>query len=180
MGRRVLTDSSNVAFRAQLVIAEQRQLYDYWAESAAGRAMPARGDISPAHFPRLLPNVSLIERVGSRLKVRLAGTRLRDIYDREITGLHLDEIDWGDKRPYWQAVYDHIQSTFRPAQGVIRAPGLDKDHLVQFWLRLPLSYGGRLASMILCYDIFVAAQRLPRTLEMSDGAGEPLRSALSA
>lgn len=176
----MLTESSNVAFRAQLVIAEQRQLYDYWAKAAAGRVMPARSDISPAHFPRLLPNVSLLERVGSRLKVRLAGTRLRDIYDREITGLYFDEIDWGDKRAYWQAVYEHIAATFRPAQGVIRAPGPDKDHLVQFWLRLPLSHDDRLATMILCYDTFIAAERLPRALDMSDGAGGPLRSALRA
>jgi hypothetical protein len=180
MGRRVLTESSNVAFRAQLVIAEQRQLYDYWARAAAGRAMPARGDISPAHFPRLLPNVSLLERVGSRLKVRLAGTRLRDLYDREITGLYFDEIDWGDKQSYWQAVHEHIAATFRPAQGVVRAPRLDKDHLVQFWLRLPLSHGDSPAGMILCHDTFIAAQRLPRTLGVSEEAEEPLRLGLRA
>ena len=54
--------------------------------------MPDRADISPAHFPlRLLPQVSLIDaKLGSgKLKVRLAGTRLREIYDREITGLYL-------------------------------------------------------------------------------------------
>jgi hypothetical protein len=175
-----LTESSNVAFRAQLVIAEQRQLYDYWAKLAAGRTMPARSDISPAHFPRLLPNVSLLERTGSRWKVRLAGTRLREIYDREITGLYLDEIDAGDKQSYWRAVYEHIVSTYRPAQGVVRAPCIDKDHLVQFWLRLPLSHGDRFASLILSHDTCVAAEYLSRDLDANAGAGLPLRPALRA
>jgi hypothetical protein len=163
----VINETSNVAFRAQLIIAEQRQLYDYWAATAAGRNMPSRDDISPAHFPLLLPCISLLERVGNRLKVRLAGTRLRDIYEREITGLFLDEIDWGEKKGYWEAVYEHVTKTLRPAQGVVRGPRVDKDHLAQFWLRLPLSRQGNPASMILCYDTFVSARALPQQVDMT-------------
>jgi hypothetical protein len=162
----VSTETSNVAFRAQLIIAEQRQLYDYWASIAAGRSMPSRDDVSPAHFKHLLPFISLLERVDGRLRVRLAGTRLRDIYEREITGLFLDEIDWGEKQTYWDAVYDHVTKTLRPAQGVVRGPRLDKNHLVQFWLRLPLLHEGTPAGMILCYDTFVSAQMLPRSIEL--------------
>jgi hypothetical protein len=162
----MLTEIANKAFRAQLIIAEQRELYDYWAALAAGRNMPAHEDISPAHFPRLLPFISLIERVGTRLKVRLAGTRLRDIYEREITGLFLDEIDWGEKKAYWDAVYDHVTKTLRPAQGVVRGPRVDKDHLVQFWLRLPLSHDNTPAGVLLCYDTFVSAQAVPRSIDL--------------
>jgi hypothetical protein len=161
-----VTETSNSVFRAQLVIADQRQLYDYWAGKACGRTMPSRHDISPAHFPRLLPYVSLLELLDGRLKVRLAGTRLRDIYEREITGLYLDEIDWGEKQGYWQAVYDHIATTLRPAQGVVRGPRVDKDHLVQFWLRLPLSHDEGPARMILCHDTFVSAQAVPLALDL--------------
>jgi len=175
----VLTETSNVAFRAQLIIAEQRQLYDYWAAIAGGRNMPSRDDISPAHFPLLLPYISLLERADSRLKVRLAGTRLRDIYEREITGLFLDDIDWGEKKTYWDAVYEHVTKTLRPAQGVIRGPRVDKDHLVQFWLRLPLSHEGKPASMILCYDTFVSAQAVPHSIDLMDAQlEEPVKPAL--
>jgi hypothetical protein len=155
-----------VAFRAQLTIAEQRELYDYWALVAAGRAMPARDDISPAHFPKHLPFISLLEQSGGRFKVRLAGTRLRDIFEREITGLFLHEIDWGEKKFYWDAVYDHVVKTLRPAQGVVRGPRVGKDHLVQFWLRLPLSHEGTPAGMILCHDTFLAARVVPDDLEI--------------
>jgi hypothetical protein len=42
---------------------------------------------------------------------------------------------------------------------MIRGPRMGKDHLVQFWLRLPLSSDGISVNMILCYDAFVAAVR---------------------
>lgn len=150
---------SDIAFRAQLLILEQRQLYDYWVTKSRDGNMPLRGDVSPAHFPRLLPFVSLIEveAASGRFKVRLAGTRLREIYDRETTGLYLDEIDWGDKQDYWMASYAHLVKDGKPAQGTIRGPRLQKEHLVQYWLRLPLSLGSNSVGIILCYDAFVPA-----------------------
>jgi hypothetical protein len=149
----------NLAFRAQLVIPEQRQLYDYWLERAGSRVMPDRRDISPAHFPRLLPSISLVcyERDTQRCRIRLAGTRLRDIYDCETTGLYLDELDWGEKREYWLAAYRHIFEAGKPTQGVVRGPRVQKEHLVQYWLKLPLSVDGRACGMILCYDAFLPA-----------------------
>lgn len=156
-------EASNMAFRAQLAIPEQRQLYDYWLQRAAGRAMPSRADLSPSDFPALLPSISLmdVETATGRLRVRLAGTRLRDIYDREITGLHLDDFDLGDKHDYWMAAYRRVIETGRPAQGVVRGPRVNKDHLVQFWLRLPLGQTASGVTMILCHDDFVSAVDVP-------------------
>ena len=159
-------ETGTIAFRAQLVIAEHRQLYDYWLARAAGRPMPQRSDISPAHFPRLLPFVSLVE-VDSeaRYKVRLAGTRLREIFDCETTGLFLDEMDWGDKRDYWLAAYHRIAAEGKPAQGVVRGPRTEKEHLVQFWLKLPLTHGGDKVGMILCYDAFLPGSEVFDSIE---------------
>jgi len=138
------------------VLPEQRQLYDYWLDKAQGRSMPERRDISPAHIPRLLPFISLIEVGGDRsCRIRLAGTRLRDIYDREITGLHIEDLDWGDKHDYWLTAYRRIIEEGKPAQGVVRGPRLHKEHLVQYWLKLPLGFdhSGQVG-MVLCYDHF--------------------------
>lgn len=127
--------------------------------------MPDRSDVRPSAFPRLLPCISLLERSDrGRLRVRLAGTRLREMFDREITGLYLDDCDWGDKRDYWRAVYDHLATTCLPAQGVVRGPHLNKEHLVHFWLRLPLQHADRPAAMILGHDTFVPAQDVPATV----------------
>lgn len=119
--------------------------------------MPARGDISPADFPRLLPFISLIEVAANvaKYRIRLAGTRLRDIYDREITGLCFEELDWGDKRDYWLQAYRRIVEGKKPAQGIVRGPRHQKEHLVQYWLRLPLGQSNGKVDMILSYDAFV-------------------------
>jgi hypothetical protein len=151
--------SANTVFRAQLVVPEQRQIFDYWVEKSAGRAMPDRRDINPCHIPRMLPGVSLVEVAPetARLRIRLAGTRLREIYDREITGLYVDDLDWGDKRDYWMAAFDRTVKEMKPSQGVIRGPQLHKEHLVQYWLKLPLAMGEGGVGMLLCYDYFQSA-----------------------
>jgi hypothetical protein len=155
-------DAARVAFRAQLVIAEQRQLYDHWATLAGGQGMPARRAIRPHDFPRLLPNVSLIsiERAPRRYRYRLAGTRLRDIFDREVTGLYLDEIDLGGNAEYWRSAHDRVADTGRPAQGVVRGSRMVKNHLVQFWLRLPLETEDGAPGLILSHDVCVPVSDL--------------------
>ena len=45
------------AFRAQLVMLGQRELFDYWLRAADGRRMPARSDLDPLKVPRLLPHM---------------------------------------------------------------------------------------------------------------------------
>jgi hypothetical protein len=152
--------SVNIAFRAQLVVPEQRQLYDYWLNCAAGKPMPQRCDINPADIPRLLPHISLIDvdEELDRSRVRLAGTRLRDVYDREITGLSIAELDLGGKHDYWMAAYRHTILDGRPTQGIVRGPRVNKEHLVQYWIRLPLAAGsGPGVGMVLCLDCFLSA-----------------------
>ena len=141
---------------------EQRQLYDYWLEKAGARAMPQRSDLHPGQFPRLLPYISLVEVEDGRCRIRLAGTRLRDVYDRETTGLYVDQLDWGDKRDYWLAAYRRIVEEGKPAQWVIRGPRLHKEHLVQYWLKLPLAReGSEGVAIILCLDNFQSAVEQP-------------------
>lgn len=165
------TDSG--AFRAQLVVPEQRQLYDYWLEKAAGRAMPSRHDIHPAQIPRILPGISLIDvdvEFG-RSRVRLAGTRLREIYDREITGICIEDLDWGDKREYWLASYRRTIEEAVPTQGIIRGPRRHKEHMVQYWLKLPLcSVVDSCVCMILCYDYFMPASERFEDHRLASGA----------
>ena len=52
---------SELAFRAQLVIREQRELFDYWRACAKGTSMPSRAHISPASIPALLPGISILD-----------------------------------------------------------------------------------------------------------------------
>jgi hypothetical protein len=156
------------AFRAQLVVPEQRQLYDYWLEMASAHVIPSRSDINPARLPRLLPGISLID-VHSDLnqcRVRLAGTRLRDIYDREVTGMLVGELPCGNKADYWQAAYRRTIELALPTQGVVRGPIVNKEHVVQYWLKLPLRTTSDKVGMVLCYDHFVPASELLQEQEI--------------
>ena len=159
-GAVVVGASVNIAFRAQLIVSEQRQLYDYWLERSSDRDMPSRADINPAHIPKLLPYISLVDVAAetSRCRIRLAGTRLRDVFDREITGLDFADLDVGDKRDYWTAAYRRTIDEGKPTQGVVRGPRVNKEHLVQYWLKLPLRRaGGKGVGMLLCLDYFLSA-----------------------
>jgi hypothetical protein len=150
-------DQGLVAFRAQLVIPEQRQLFDYWLAKAAGRPMPSRKDLSPADVPRLLPHVSLIDVLaGARaFRYRLAGSRLREVFDREVTGSVIDAGSEEARNGYWLTAHERVVNSARPVNGALRGSQQSKDHLVQFWLRLPLSASGETVDMILGHDVCV-------------------------
>ena len=47
----------------------------------------------------------------------------------------------------------------------MRFPLQEKDHLIQFWLKLPLSQDGQNVTMLLCYDAFL---QMPKALALTD------------
>jgi hypothetical protein len=146
---------SDCAFRAQLGIRGQQVLFDYWLQSAGVRPMPARADFDPLKVPELLPNLGLIDlRQGlDRGLFRLAGTRLRDVYGREITGRRLSDVFSGACEAYWRGVHTRVATEAMPAHGVVRGPAEGREHVVLYWLRLPLSDDGGRVDRILCLDV---------------------------
>jgi len=153
--------ATDLAFRAQLVIPEQKQLFDYWRAKCAGREMPARRDIRPADLPRLLPYLSLIDVLpeSERLRVRLAGTQLREVFGRDITGSYVEDVDMSARAAYWATAYQRLKQGL-PAQGILPIHQSEGDFATRFWLRLPLSEGDGRVNMILGYDAFVYAAKL--------------------
>lgn len=156
-----MKSGSKSAFRAQLVDPGQRQLFDYWSSLTKDNCLPSRGDISPKDFINLLPKISLIEiePQTSRYKVRLAGTSYRDIYDREITGAYLEEFEWGEKENYWLTSYARVEEG-EPVNGVLPCPQENQNHVLQYWLRLPLSDEKGRVNMILSYDHFTNVEEV--------------------
>ena len=146
---------SKRAFRAQLVVQGQRTLFDYWLQSAGRRQMPARSDLDPRSVPKLLPNIGLID-VAEGLdeaRFRLAGTKLHDVYGKEITGRRVGEVFSGAHADYWHRIHECVVDKGLPFHGVVRGPAEGRDHIVLFWLRLPLSEDGHHVDRILCLDM---------------------------
>jgi len=146
---------SELAFRAQLVIREQRELFDYWRACAKGNPLPSRSSISPAAIPSLLPGISILDasEKAEEIIYRVAGTRLREIFGKEVTGRSVFDLEFGEKRNYWMAVYRKVIQERVPMQGAIKGPVVDRDHVVLFWMRLPLSDDSRTVNKILCHDV---------------------------
>jgi len=152
---------SGRSFRAQLLMQGQRELFDYWLRVAGSRTMPARSDLDPLKVPRLLPHIGLIDVKGGldQAVFRLAGTRLHDIYGQEITGKRAAEVFCGDCAAYWRRIHERVVETGLPLHGVVRGPAKGRDHVVLFWLRLPLSEDGGRVDRILCHDMAGPSER---------------------
>jgi len=145
---------SELAFRAQLVIREQRELFDYWRSRARDRLMPSRSDIDPAAITTLLPGISILDAsIPSQPIYRLAGTRLREIFGQEVTGKSVFDLELGEKKSYWLAVYRKVVEESVPMQGAIKGPLAGRDHVVLFWMRLPLADDGVAVNKVLCHDV---------------------------
>lgn len=149
--------TSGLEFRAQLVLREHRALYDYWRGRAGMRALPAREDLDPSAMRAMLPHLCLvdIEDGFASAVVRLAGTRIRDVYGFELTGKCLADLEWGEKRGYWQAVYQSLLDDHAPLHGAVQGPIARREHVTLLWLRLPLSGDGRTVNKVLCHDVSV-------------------------
>ena len=160
---------SGRAFRAQLVMQGERELFDYWLRSAGARRMPARSDLDPLKVPRLLPNLGLIDVSEGieRATFRLAGMRLRDVYGQEVTGKRVDEVYCGDSAEYWRRIHARVVEAGQPLHGVVRGPAAGRDHIVLFWMRLPLSEDGGKVDRILCHDVVDPAETARSEVERS-------------
>lgn len=87
------------AFRAVLGDGSLGRLFAYWERKAGDAAMPVPGAIDPIEIPDLLPQLYLldVERGADDAAVpdfrfRLAGTGVRELFDREITGRRIADV----------------------------------------------------------------------------------------
>jgi hypothetical protein len=75
-----------------------REMLAYWERKRAGRPYPARVDVSPGEIVSHLPTLFLIDATPPALaighfSVRLMGTALNDLFERDFTGQTLaDEL----------------------------------------------------------------------------------------
>jgi hypothetical protein len=74
-----------------------RTLYTYWNQVRAGRLAPERLEIEPSRIAPILSETFMLERMdGETYQFRLAGTRLCELFGRELRGTRFLE-GWSDE-----------------------------------------------------------------------------------
>jgi hypothetical protein len=144
-------------FRAQLLLEEQRRLYDVWTAAAGAQSMPSKASFQPRAFGPLLPFISLIDvQSGQAGRVRVAGSALRDVFGGD-PEMCLRQISASGA----VETIVRVAKDGRPACGV--APKLLGNGAtgVRFWLRLPLGEDGDVQAVI-GLDIALCGARAPQ------------------
>jgi hypothetical protein len=145
--------------RGKLQLPEQRQLWDYWRGLCAEGGLPCKSAFSPAKIPRLLPCLSLID-VADPIKkstIRLAGTRLREVYGHEITGMAIADVHQSFDCDERLEAYRMVVEEQRPLWGETQLRTPSNRPVVQHWLKLPLRSQSEDIRMVLCLDIVVSS-----------------------
>ncbi|OYQ35623.1 hypothetical protein CHU95_07850 [Niveispirillum lacus] len=95
----MLLDESAAQIDHAILTADRgmRTLLLFWwhlKRGNPGTALPTRTQMDPCALPRsILPVMFIYERLGDgRLRCRLSGTRLRDLFGQDGTGLCLDQL----------------------------------------------------------------------------------------
>jgi hypothetical protein len=142
-------------FRAQLLLEEQRRLYDVWASAAGAQIMPTRESFQPRAFGPLLPFISLIEvQPDQGTRVCGTGSALRDVFGADPRTCLGEQ-----KAPGAGDTIARVIADCRPSCGV--APALIAGGTgVRFWLRLPLGIGQDVQAVI-GLDIALCGARTP-------------------
>jgi hypothetical protein len=143
-------------FRAQLVLEEQRRLYDVWLDAARGLALPTRQAFQPKDFAALLPWISMVDRVADGgLRVRVAGSQLRDVLAGEPGKRLLCAQGGGGADSFMRCL-----TTGQPVSGADFHRGGKDGGIMRMWMRLPLGHGEQVDAVI-GLDIALTRVRAP-------------------
>ncbi len=146
-----------MSFRAQLMLEEQRLLYDVWKSAAGSDLMPTRQKFSPCGFGALLPFVSLIEFSNEfdLPKVRVAGSMLRGVFG---ANPH-EELLRTDIDGSLSSIIE-VRNTKKPLSGATQSDGIGHSGQLRFWVRLPLGAGDCVDSII-GLDLTISGAKVP-------------------
>lgn len=119
-------------------------LLNYWTGKCGSRRMPGRRDIDPIEMRKLLPNILLvdIEADTGRLKFRLVGTRITEMYGGDYTGQYLDETWFGRLREQIVEAYIAVARSGDPNHSLVRFTNCDGLEFDMERVILPLSSDG--------------------------------------
>jgi hypothetical protein len=125
-------------------------VHRYWLERCDGRRLPARRAIDPIDLKRHLPNMLLVDVIQHplRFRYRLFGTALVTLYNREMTGKYVDEIQSDSLRAAAVQAYTEVIDRRSPVFSAL-AFVVDYHRVKYDRLLLPLAEDGCTVSMVM-------------------------------
>jgi hypothetical protein len=139
-----------VSFLDKIREPELKDILLYWLGKRSGRAVPLRKDIGPAGIdPRHLPHLFMYRyEANERFRCVLAGTEIVKIFQRDETGLYLDEILPAHSRNSRLKLFARCVEDQRPVYyaGPALIPTRDRRRVGR--LLLPLSSDGELSDHV--------------------------------
>lgn len=124
----------------------------YWRSICRGRAMPARGELSPRAMQEFLPHVSVVDVVPDPVHefeyiVSLQGRHPTDVLGN-VKGRRLGDIFSRELAERWRGCFEHARAAAAPVRLLTRASTLAKNWLACEVLIAPLANGtGNLQSL---------------------------------
>jgi hypothetical protein len=165
---------SGMSSRAPLSL--HTDLYRYWASKRADRAMPARRDIDPPEIPKLLPYLTLIDRVEGKLRYRLVGTEVSQAMGRDLTGSFVGNyVSPPEYAATILAIYERIFAEGQPlfTAGEYRSQAQTVHSVSR--LIVPLGNDGRQVDMVLITRVARFRQNMPACANWLRGAPGHIR-----
>jgi len=111
-GNRRVEDSARLVPLDELGNPALGTLLHYWEARRGGRDIPARADIDPVHFPRLLPHVFMIrvDRDPLTFVYSLAGGENVEAHGYNFTGMDVRKLDsiWPGYGSSLSEFYSHV------------------------------------------------------------------------
>mgnify|MGYP003650971066 CR=1 FL=1 len=128
----------------------QRRIISYW-NSLSEHGLPARrSDIDPGALRNHLADITLIEVDGrGRKRLRIAGSRVRDLLGGEMRGCDVDDLTEETASMLMTGVESVLQRQ-QPVGGLIDC----KTHK-HAWLRLPVRSSRWDIQIVLCHDSLI-------------------------
>jgi hypothetical protein len=136
--------------------AKVRQIVEYWMAIHPSAGLPGRQHLDPLDVPSLLPNIRLLDVVGTlpRFRVRLMGTKVREFMGEEQTGRWLDEVF---PNLHGSLTHTELVKTVRMKSPRWRrgkpALAVDRNFLDMERCYLPFAQDGRTIDMVLTFHL---------------------------
>jgi hypothetical protein len=123
------------------------EIHDYYQSKRRSRPMPARQDLDVLDIPLLMPHALMVDVLHDDFRFRLFGTKVVEIWGRDLTGRRLSELPALDMVRWIAQSYAAVRDRRQVLHDLVERPFGGVRSYER--LLMPLSNDGRMVNIIL-------------------------------